>query len=98
MDVETEVLQQLAPLGRVGLAVASDVVDGLGQDRRRALDAHQPAGGVADFVEHRASTAHGFSGVIADERDFAEAGVEVRVLEARSLREDVLDGALGVLG
>ena len=98
MDVEAEGLQQLAPLGRVGLTVASDVVDGLGQDRRRALDAHQPAGGVADFVEHRASTAHGLSGVIADERNFPKAGIEVRMLEARSLWKDVLDGALGVLG
>ena len=83
VDVEAEILQQLTTLGGVGFAVATDVVDGLGQHRRCALDTNKPTGGVTDFVEHRTPATNGFSGIVANEGNLTKAGVEVGVLQAR---------------
>ena len=76
MDVEAEVLQQLAPLGRVGLAVASDVVDGLDKTGGvRSTRTSQPVvSRISLSTAPRRPTA---SPVIANERDFAKAGIEV---------------------
>ena len=83
VDIKAEVLEQLASLGGVGLAVTADVVNGLGQHRRGAFDADEPSGRVTDFVEHRTTAANGLTGVVADQRDFTKACVEVDVLQAR---------------
>src|SRR5210317_430033 len=88
VNVQSEVLQQLATLIPVGLAVHPDVVNRFGEQGRRALDFHRPSGLVPDSDVVLSTTAHGASWVFALDGDFTIAGIKVHLGDFGVFRQD----------
>jgi hypothetical protein len=91
VNVQPEVLQQLATLIPVGLAIHPDVVNRFGEQGGRALDFHRPSSLVSDSDVVLSTTAHGTSWVFALDGDFTIAGIEVHLGDFGVFRQDGLD-------
>ena len=94
VDVEPEVLEQFPAFCGMDLSVATNVMNGLGNNRRRTLHLDQPPGLVTYGIEVRPSTTNCLTGVLALNNDFTVAGIEVNVGDFSSFRNYFLNQLL----